>query len=228
MDHSDKVLTVSPTWAKELQAKTNTPVTYITNGFDHEDFAEYSNIESGQEFIISHIGIITSYRNPLVLWKALEELCVENKSFREKLKIQIIGTFDAGLKKSLESFPTVKDQTIATGYLSHNEVIKKYEESSCLLLLLNNSKNAQGHIPGKFFEYIASGKPILAMAPENSDVATIIRENKMGFACDFEDKERTKVAIFDIFMNKVKATGCNPSEQYSRKKLTSNLNGILN
>ncbi|MDX8338077.1 glycosyltransferase [Draconibacterium sp. IB214405] len=227
MDNSNTVLTVSPTWAKELQAKTNTPVTFITNGFDHDDFAGDFSSKPTQDFILSHIGIITSYRNPLALWQAIEELCVENKNFREKLKVQIIGTFDAGLKRSLESFPNVKDKTVATGYLPHNQVIKKYEESSCLLLLLNNSKNAQGHIPGKFFEYIASGKPVLAMAPENSDVAGIIQENKIGFACDFEDKDKVKKAILDIFIDKVKATETKTAEQYSRKNLTAKLTELL-
>ena len=220
---ADKVLTVSPSWAKELQAKTQTQVGYITNGFDHEDFPTLPDNQHPYSFTISHIGIINSYRNPLALWTALEELCVENEGFREKLQIQIIGTFDQGLRKSLENFPNVKQKTTVTGYLPHSEVIKKYAESACLLLLLNNSKNTLGHIPGKFFEYLASGKPILAMAPEHSDVARIIDENQIGYACDFEDKKKIRHALSRIFLNEIQPPTREAIEKYSRQSLTSQL-----
>lgn len=219
------VTTVSPTWQKELQAKTKTPVHCITNGYDSEDFKDYNNNVVNEDFVISHVGIINSYRNPEPLWLALDELCKEEPGFADKLKLQVIGITDTGLGKSLDKFPQLKTRTSVTGYISHKKVIEKYQESSCLLLLLNNTKNSNGHIPGKFFEYIASGKPVLAIAPENSDVAKIISENNIGFACPFENKENIKTAVLALFNRKILKSDA--VESYSRKSLTKSLSVLL-
>lgn len=221
------VTTVSPTWAKELQAKTKTPVHCITNGFDSDDFENFDYNANNSAFVISHVGIINSYRNPEPLWSAMEELCNEIPGFKEKLKLQIIGITDAGLGKSLDKFPQLKDKTSVTGYISHEKVVEKYQNSSCLLLLLNNSKNSNGHIPGKFFEYLASGKPILAIAPERSDVAKIIRVNNFGFACPFNEKDTIKNALLTIFKKEERKPAANVIDGYSRKSLTIKLASLL-
>lgn len=222
------VTTVSPTWAKELQAKTETPVHCITNGYDSEDFKDYNSNVVNNDFVISHVGIINSYRNPEPLWLALEELCNEEPGFADKLKLQIIGITDSGLGKSLDKFPQLKERTSVTGYISHEKVIKKYQSSACLLLLLNNTKNSNGHIPGKFFEYLASGKPVLAIAPVDSDVAGIIRDNDAGFACSFDDKAGIRKRIKELFLSSKDALNQSPNKKYSRKELTQSLSKIIN
>ena len=226
---ADVVTTVSPTWAAELQQTVSTPVHSITNGFDRDDF-EIGNLAEMQsnDFIISHVGIINSYRNPEPLWSTLEELCDEIPAFAEKLKLEIVGITDAGLGKTLDKFPLVKNRTTVKGYVPHKEVIKQYQKSACLLLLLNNTRNSKGHIPGKFFEYVASGKPILAISPENSDVAAIIRENNFGFACPFDEKEKIKQSVLQIFQQKKQPSVEKAIDLFSRENLTGKLAALLN
>lgn len=221
------VTTVSPTWAKELQHFITTPVKCITNGFDATDFNEVPLNKRHNKFIVSHVGIINSFRNPESLWMAFEELCSTFPGFKEQLEIQIIGITDAGLGKSLDKYPQVKNRTFIKGYIPHKEVIKQYSKSSCLLLLLNNSENSDGHIPGKFFEYVASGKPILAIAPKSSDVATIIKSNHFGFTCEFENPREIKNAIQSIYSRQNWDSDKKNTESFSRKSLTNKLTDIL-
>lgn len=228
LNSADVVTTVSPTWAEELQQTITTPVHHITNGFDPEDFeTEKNNISTPQKFIISHVGIINSYRNPVALWTALEELCNENNEFKEKFELHIVGITDAGLGKSLDQFPHVKERTSVTGYIPHEKVVEHYQKSSCLLLLLNNTLNSKGHIPGKFFEYIASGKSILAIAPKDSDVAGIIHENNLGHACAFDSKGAIKSAFLSIYQKNDQLIQNKSIEKFSRKNLTGRLVSIL-
>jgi hypothetical protein len=42
------------------------------------------------------------------------------------------------------------------------------------LLIEINSKETQSIIPGKLFEYMVSGRPIIAIGPNDSDFADII------------------------------------------------------
>jgi glycosyltransferase involved in cell wall biosynthesis len=224
---ADIVTTVSPTWKNELQKSIPTKVYCITNGFDEEDFINYQYKSPDNNFILSHVGIINSYRNPLPLWTALEELCNEIPMFKESFQLQIIGITDTGLEKTLKKFPEVKKRTLVTGYISHDKVIEQYQKSSCLLLLLNNTKNSKGHIPGKFFEYLASSRPVLAIAPQNSDVAKILKENQNGYACPFEEKDTIKKAILSIFNKKISSPYTEIINSYSRENITKQLSDLL-
>jgi glycosyltransferase involved in cell wall biosynthesis len=80
---ADVVTTVSMSWAKELRKTLSTPVHCITNGFDAKDFDQYT-YRKGNNFVISHVGIINSYRNSEHLLAALVELCSDLYGFKEK------------------------------------------------------------------------------------------------------------------------------------------------
>ena len=53
------------------------------------------------------------------------------------------------------------------------EALKTMEETDYLLLTMTNDIS----VPGKLFEYMASGKPVLAIAAADSEVGQILRES---------------------------------------------------
>jgi glycosyltransferase involved in cell wall biosynthesis len=224
---ADIVTTVSPSWAQEFGKSVSKKVHCITNGFDEDDFKNFNFESDNKNFTVSHIGIINSYRNPEPLWSSFQELCEELPDFRKRLNIRITGITDAGLGKILDKYPLVKEKTTITGYIPHENIIEQYQDSSCLLLLLNNTKNSNGHIPGKFFEYIASGKPVLAIAPQESDVAKIIKEYDLGYACPFDEKETIKQEILSIFNNEIHRLESKVIDSFSRRKLTEKLSYLM-
>ena len=201
LDNADLVLTVSQSWAEELQVLTNTPVKSITNGYDEDDFKEYNNFSESGKFVISHGGIINSYRYPDSLWSAFEELCSEDEDFNKALEIQIFGITDEGFLNSLQKYPNVLKNVKINGYIQHLELINQYSKSDCLLLLLNDTKNSKGHIPGKLFEYLAANRPIIAFGPTHSDVGKIIEDCNAGFVLEYSERNKTKEIITRIYRN---------------------------
>jgi glycosyltransferase involved in cell wall biosynthesis len=90
---ADVVVTVSDQWADDLNRLGATNTQIITNGYDPDDFA-FLPAEPDPGFVLTHIGSLNSDRNPDTLWKALAELCSENKEFAENLKLRFIGRND--------------------------------------------------------------------------------------------------------------------------------------
>jgi colanic acid biosynthesis glycosyl transferase WcaI len=50
-------------------------------------------------------------------------------------------------------------------------------------------------VPSKLYSILAAGRPILAVAPENSDVARIVRENECGLVADPDSPAAVAAAI---------------------------------
>ncbi|MCG8411829.1 MAG: glycosyltransferase family 4 protein [Bacteroidales bacterium] len=223
---ADTVLTVSSTWGAELTELGSVRTEVITNGFDQEDFKNYES-KRNEKFRIVHTGIITSLRNPEAFWETLNEICAENELFRDKLDLFFIGNLDPGVKNSVTQYRYLANKFNYSGYVTHDKVICEYETSELLLVLLNKSKNALGHIPGKIFEYLATNKPILALGPTQGDAAKIIGNH--GATCDFDDKNAIKQYVLKVWENYIKKENYtfDSAMKYSRQNLTKELSGIM-
>lgn len=66
--------------------------------------------------------------------------------------------------------------------VSKAEISSKYQRASLLLVILGSGEFENGVMTGKFFEYLAHGKPILAIASEGSELARVINDYGLGLA----------------------------------------------
>ena len=66
--------------------------------------------------------------------------------------------------------------------VSKAEISSKYQEASLLLVILGRGEFENGVMTGKFFEYLAHGKPVLAIASEESELARVINDYSLGLA----------------------------------------------
>jgi hypothetical protein len=86
-------------------------------------------------------------------------------------------------------------------------------------------------LPGKFFEYMASGRPILCIGPADGDSATIIHETGCGLTAGFEDIELIYAHIKTLYnAYKKNELVVSPAEinRFSRPELTKSLAVLLN
>lgn len=229
--NATKVLTVSKSWGKELETIAGKKVTVITNGYDKEDFNKIDVTSLPEVFRISHLGIINSLRNPKGLWQTLENLCNKDPVFYNDMELHLTGTVDPGLVKEIQSFPLLSKKFKVNQYMEHDQLVREYQSSACLLLLLNDSRNAKGHIPGKLFEYLATRTPVLVLGPENGDAAVIAKESGTGFVAGPSDEKAIEEAIFQVyhlFKTQKTITPAESIEHFSRESLTRKLVKLLN
>jgi hypothetical protein len=100
-----------------------------------------------------------------------------------------------------------------------------------LLLVIPKVKNNQGILTGKFFEYLASQKPLLAIGPTDGDLAKIIGETGCGSMFAYDDGEGMHRFMTDTLGSDLPATGNGKEENakaYSRQQLTGQIAQLLN
>ena len=198
----------------------------ISNGFDADDI-KTSDIIKDKKFSIAHIGTLVKDRNPIVLWKVLKKLTDTRDDFRSQLEIKLVGKVDIFVKEQLENYGLI-NFVKKIDYLPHSEVIIEQQKSKVLLLLINNTKNAKDILTGKFFEYMASGSPILAIGPIDGELADIIKQTQTGLISNFEDEITLEKNILNLFVNQSIKTNGEEVLKYSREELTKKLCELLN
>jgi hypothetical protein len=228
LQKADTVLVVSRGMEEEFAPMRPKKLQVITNGYDESD-AQVGTLTLDGRFSISHIGTLNAARNPRIVWKVLSEICAENVDFKKDLQIQLVGKVDFSVLEDIQSYG-LQEQLLKIDYLSHSEAIAKQNSSQVLMLLINQSGNAKGILTGKFFEYLAAKRPILAVGPTDGDAAVVLNETGAGVIVDFADEQATKTAILNYYNQYKKGTLSVQSEsveRFSRRSLTGELAGLL-
>jgi glycosyltransferase involved in cell wall biosynthesis len=226
---ADSIITVGNQMREEFDALGAKKSVVITNGFDTADKIE-GNVEMDQKFTIAHFGTVNKARNPELLWQVLTELVSENPAFAKDLELKFVGRLDQSARESIQKH-NLEAYLTKIDFLPHKEVLLKQCQSQVLLLLINQTHNAGGILTGKFFEYLAAERPIIAIGPTSGDVADILNSSKAGKIIDFTDKMGLKECLLDYYKKfneqqlTVNSAGIN---KYSRFELTRKLAEIIN
>ncbi|WP_420552782.1 glycosyltransferase family 4 protein [Tenacibaculum aiptasiae] len=228
LKEADASLVIGKTM-KENYKEYSKNIHVVTNGYDTElDAVKGEEIVLDKSFSITHIGLMNADRNPKILWEALSELSEEHSDFKNDLEIKLIGKIASEVESSLKSF---KFQNVTKiSYVPHQEVQQYQRKSQVLLLAVNKVPSAKGIITGKIFEYLQAKRPILAIGPEDGDLAEILNKTQSGIIVDFESKEKIKQVVLSLYQ-KFKQNDLRISsldiEKYHRKELTKQLSVIL-
>ncbi|MDZ7605430.1 MAG: hypothetical protein U5K79_07530 [Cyclobacteriaceae bacterium] len=229
LQSADRVVCVSPSNGAVLGKKGNVSVEVITNGFDESD-VQAASVSRNKKFSISHIGTFMANRNPEALWQALAELMEEVAGFKANFHLTLIGKTDASILQELEKYQLLP-YVESLSQVTHQEAIRRQQQSQVLLITVNKTGDSKGMVTGKVFEYLVSGRPILAIGPTDGDLAAILKETSTGVISDFDDKTSMKSQIKTFYEHyrkgTLRATPIN-IEKYSRKNLAGKMADLLN
>ncbi|WP_310559032.1 glycosyltransferase family 4 protein [Flavobacterium sp.] len=226
LNSADTIIVTSDTTKREFQAITTKPIVVITNGYDTEN-VEKQSLDT--KFSLAHIGSFLSERNPKILWECLVELINEVPDFKSHLEIKLIGAVSQEVLETVSKF-VLHPYLNNLGYVSHSEAITHQRKSQVLLLIEINSDDTKSIIPGKLFEYMVSGRPIIAIGPDGSDFAEIITNTRTGVFFDYSEKMKLKTVLlgfYNQFLEGKLQSNAVGLQQYSRKSLTEKLVKLL-
>ncbi len=226
LQKADLLITTSFTTKAEFSEKTDKRIEVITNGYDYE---KVEKKPMDEKFSLAHIGSLLSGRNPENLWRALQELISENEDFAKDFELKLVGAVGEPVLESIEKCGLGEHLNLQ-GYVSHSEALQLQRSAQVLLLIEIDSEETRGIIPGKLFEYMVSGRPILAVGPEKADIEKLIKTTNTGKYFLYPQKGEIKDFLLQAYKD-FKAGKLTTApiglQQYSRKALTGELAKLI-
>lgn len=223
LNQASKTTIVSPSWKKDIEKLGAKNVSVIVWGYDEDDYTNFTS-NNTSSFIISHMGLMGEDRAPYGFIQALEN--IQQSTSTRPIKVKFYGTVDNKIKEDIEA-KQLGDLFEIKGHVPRAEAIQCMFDSAIQLLILNKAENAKGRIPGKLFENLRVGKPILCLGPIDSDVANILRETNAGATFEHDDITGIQTFIERIMIGDFQFKTKN-IEQYSIKNLTGEIANYLN
>jgi glycosyltransferase involved in cell wall biosynthesis len=176
------------TEVRELEAPGDVRV--VANGCDFDDFAglEYT---PAPRFRITHTGSFFGKRDPRPFLQAFHDADLDAVA-------RFVGDFRSTDREWAESLG-LGDRLELVDYLPRVESLRYQRDSEALLLLVPEAGGrGKGVLSGKVFEYIAAGRPILAVVPPDGAAADLIRETGAGVVVAPDDIDGIKAALVDL------------------------------
>lgn len=203
-------------------------VAVIPNAYDPQWFVPVKQTSNSSEFTITHVGSLGRLRSPELFFKALAQLKATDKVRARVLMVGGAGTF--GLVKGLVARYGLEDTVRIVERVPHREV-PNYLGNADLLLLIDAPIAPSPFLPMKLPEYLATGKPILAITPEGAS-ADMVRTTKTGIVVSPHDIEGIKKALKDYYVRYQNASlklepDWSEIAQYSAEKCTEELGHLI-
>jgi glycosyltransferase involved in cell wall biosynthesis len=238
---------------EEIPSLQDKPILTLTNGFDGEDFRREASPRTDSKFRIVHSGgmftdsglqlrqrkfyrllggvepgvdILT--RSPKILLEAVAHWRVQRPAITNDLDIVFAGNTTEKDREVVQS-SAVSELVRFAGYLSHDESISLIRTADLLFMPMHNLPQGTPcrSIPGKAFEYMASGRPILAGVPDG-DARDFLGRCGTGLLCRPDDVEGMVRILDEVYSGwKAGTPVVSPNvgyvRQFDRRALTRTL-----
>jgi glycosyltransferase involved in cell wall biosynthesis len=195
------------------------PVVAIPNGYDAADFAGEAPARDPERFRIVHTGYLHTElglqqrrlallrrllgggspgveilpRSHVYLLRAVEQLLERDPSLQERLELHFAGVLSETDRALAAQCPVA----VLHGYVPHAESIALMRSADLLFLPMQKLPlgRRSSTVPGKTYEYLASGRPILGAVPPGD--ARDLLEQAGHHVCDPDDADAIAERIAD-------------------------------
>lgn len=232
---SDAIVTINKKMKESFESRyKNNPVYVIPQGYDPDDFILFkedklNESDSNHKLKFMYSGIFYDENQPDSFLKGLALFFKKYPDLKNEIEIW----FQGGLEKrhlDLVERLGLKGILKNLGYLPHKQAVVNLLKMDVLWFIVGKYKNYQYVTTGKFFEYIATKKPILGLV-KKSIIFDYLSDYQASYIADPYDVESIVEQIQLIFESwkngKLKNANEGFIEQFNRKKLTSELCNIF-
>ncbi len=197
-------------------------VTILPHGYDAEDFKPHQSVRpDSRKFTITHSGLFHDDMTPKYFLRALAAFLENNPSAAEEVVAKFVGVMSKSHIRLIKRYKLAGNVEM-TGYVCHSAAVEHLMKSDVLWLMVRNNILT----PGKLYEYIGSGRPMIVSAPD-SNIRQLALETKSAIATGPEDIAAIQAAIktyYDLWkLNTLPSTDMEFARRFDRKSLTGDL-----
>lgn len=202
----------------------------LPNGWDPAEFtAEIGArrpLSAASCLRIALIGNLADHAPPDGFLETFARLLNAHPSLRAQVLVEFIGRKSPGAAASLAAF-SFPENIRDTPHLAKTQAVQVMREADALLLVA--LPELQRYLPGKLFDYLAAGRPIIVYGAPG-EASRLVAELDAGFHCPEGDDGR----LYDI-VQELRAGSARPQsilrrrwlERHRRDVLAGNLFAIL-
>lgn len=182
-------------------------------GYNEESFENVITEKKNHEILL-HAGNIFDYQNTPNLWRTIKKLVESGRD----IYIKFIGTVGPAIKAAIDQ-NGLSVRTIYSGFLPYPEVVKEMCSASFLLVCATEPR----HVPGKLFEYLRTGNPVLAFGDDNEEVKKILEDASAGMIFRYNDSAEEFFSRSSEFKTRIESV-----RKYDRRHIARGIAEILN
>jgi len=196
----------------------------IHNGFDATDLPSRPPRQPGQPFRIVYTGVWKKGYDQSALYDSIEWLKRVQPEVLEGVEVVTAGYAPGeARRRGIDSI--IKE----LGVVSHSEAVELMQTADVLFMGYTDPQR-QWAVPGKLYEYLATGTPVLALTCADGESAKIIREVGGAVVIPPEDPGAFYGALAEICRHKrLDVPQCNEKAlaRFERRQLTGKLAALL-
>ncbi len=201
LQRADGVVTVTPSWRDLLAAQrpAGLPVAFIPNGYDEDDYAGLPlRPPDPGVFTLVHTGTFYGPRDPAGLLGGVERYLQAAGGGGPRLRLRLVGNMGARFAATVAAFGRRHPGVVETvHYLPHREALAELVAADVLVLVVGGGRGpaVSGWLPGKIFEYLRAGQPVLTLGDPAGDAARLVTRHGRGVVADPDDAAAIAAAI---------------------------------
>jgi len=174
----------------------------IPNGYDEDEWVfidPRTRVDrTRNDFVITYAGTLYQQRNPMRLFRALRALAGAGDIDLDRIRVDLIG--DCAVAEGNPVTELAREYGLGgcvrlVGRLTRTDTLRRVAQSDLLLIL---AENLSIQIPGKTYEYLRAGRPILALTSEGA-LADLMRRTNAGWVADPTDGAAVEAAVCDAY-----------------------------
>ncbi|WP_124245539.1 glycosyltransferase [Cyclonatronum proteinivorum] len=230
LSRADYVTVVNEAYRDSISRRMPGPkqkrIQVIPNGYDPADFegAEVTQTGSGtpetdskhqKVFTLLHSGRFYSGIQPDDLLEAVHRFLQNHPEKRKCFRLAFQGGLTDTHQQQIKKLD-LEDVTRDYGYLPHKKAVRNLMQADALFLTLGHIPQIEAVTPGKLFEYIGSGKPVLAYLPEGIS-QKLLQGYGACFLADLGAKQQQYRALKALFFAWEKDRLPQPDPEYCRQ-----------
>jgi Glycosyl transferase 4-like domain len=201
MRHADVIITNTDNSMETVRSRYPRmahKIHLIWNGFDPEESIEARPIPSRRYRLLLHAGTLYGGRHPGMLLESLKRLISSGSVDTQTLRLRFIGDSEGSTQDWYKSadLPSL----ISSGWVDYSdravpleEARREMAEADFLLLLDLNQLGIGAQVPGKVFEYIRIGRPILVFTARDSSTSRLLAKSGIPYVCVYQSDPPAEV-----------------------------------